>query len=110
MKPQDFMMVLKFLNPPLQWSFAQLALDLGGVHMAMSGAIDLDAVAAALGLSTGSTYEFDLFFAERHTVASTFRIDTSLIFEPKVPEPGSAMLVTIAIALGSWHWRRRSAH
>lgn len=94
------------------WVFInrQLALDLGGVHMAMSGMIDLDTMASALGLTQGQVYDFDLFFAERHTVASTFRIDTSLTFEPQAPEPGSATLVVLALlGLAAWRLRQRSA-
>jgi fibro-slime domain-containing protein len=58
------------------WVFIddRLVIDLGGVHGAMSGSVDLD----TLGLTPGATYDFDLFFAERHTSQSTFRIDTSL--------------------------------
>ena len=54
--------------------------DLGGVHPAITGSVDLDAAAAALGIVAGNTYDFDLFFAERHLVASNFRIDTSIEF------------------------------
>jgi fibro-slime domain-containing protein/uncharacterized repeat protein (TIGR01451 family) len=59
------------------WVFInnQLVIDLGGVHGPVSGSVDLD----TLGLSVGETYNFDLFFAERHTVQSNFRIDTSII-------------------------------
>ena len=58
------------------WVFIndQLAIDLGGVHGAASGSVDLD----TLGLTIGETYDFDLFFAERHTSQSNFRIDTSI--------------------------------
>ncbi len=55
-----------------------LAIDLGGVHGAMNGVIDLDAQAAALGISPGNTYPLDFFFAERHTTESHFRIDTTI--------------------------------
>jgi fibro-slime domain-containing protein/MYXO-CTERM domain-containing protein len=59
------------------------AIDLGGVHGAESETIDLDAVAADLGIVVGGTYSFHLFFAERHTVASHFRIDTTIEFAPE---------------------------
>jgi fibro-slime domain-containing protein len=42
--------------------------------------VDLDAQAAALGIAKGTIYPLDLFHAERHTTASTFRIDTNLSF------------------------------
>jgi len=66
------------------WVFIndKLAIDIGGVHPAASGSVDLDAAAASLGLTIGETFDFDLFFAERHLVASNFRIDTSIIFDP----------------------------
>ncbi|MBI4954962.1 MAG: fibro-slime domain-containing protein [Myxococcales bacterium] len=58
----------------------RLAIDLGGVHGAMSSEVDLDASAAALGLTPGEIYTLDVFFAERHTTESNFRIDTTLAF------------------------------
>ena len=67
-----------------------LVVDLGGVHGAAAGSVALD----SLGLTAGSDYSFDLFFAERHTVASTFRIDTSIQLAPThtVPEPSPLLL------------------
>ncbi len=58
----------------------QLAIDLGGVHGAMSASTNLDTDSAKLGITAGNVYSFDLFFAERHTSESNFRIDTTLIF------------------------------
>ncbi|HTJ81935.1 MAG TPA: fibro-slime domain-containing protein [Polyangiaceae bacterium] len=58
----------------------KLAIDLGGVHGAESQSVDLDASAAALGITPGNIYALDFFFAERHTSESNFRIDTSLSF------------------------------
>ena len=57
------------------WVFInnQLAVDIGGVHGAASGGVNL----GTLGLTIGNTYDFDLFFAERHTTQSNFSIDTS---------------------------------
>ncbi|MCR4337107.1 MAG: fibro-slime domain-containing protein, partial [Candidatus Omnitrophica bacterium] len=71
-----------------------LVIDLGGVHSAETASVDLD----TLGLTPGNDYGFDLFFAERHTSASNFRIDTSLLLvdEPPtsaVPEPASLLLM-----------------
>lgn len=64
------------------WIFidGQLVIDIGGVHSAASASVDLD----TLGLTVGNTYDFDLFFAERHTTQSNFRVDTSiaLVAEP----------------------------
>jgi fibro-slime domain-containing protein len=56
----------------------RLALDLGGVHGVEQQTIDFDAQAATLGIAPGSVYPLDVFHAERHTVASNFRIETSI--------------------------------
>lgn len=58
----------------------KLAIDLGGVHGSMTGEVILDAEAGKLGLTKGVVYPLDFFFAERHTVDSHFRIDTTLDF------------------------------
>jgi fibro-slime domain-containing protein len=77
------------------WVFLndRLAIDLGGVHGALSATVDLDASAGTLGLVTGNTYDFDLFFAERHTSQSNFRIETTIALAPVGPtldiKPGS---------------------
>lgn len=62
------------------WVFIndQLVIDLGGVHPADEGSVDLDAQATALGLQRGVEQRMDIFQAERHTDYSTFRIETSL--------------------------------
>lgn len=56
----------------------ELVIDLGGVHGALNGSVDLDMVAGQLGLEIGNTYPLDFFFAERHTSESNFRIDTTI--------------------------------
>jgi fibro-slime domain-containing protein len=56
----------------------KLAIDLGGVHGAISGSVDLDAQASHLGITPGQIYPLDFFFAERHLSESNFRIDTSI--------------------------------
>lgn len=86
------------------WVFidGKLVIDLGGVHPVETGTIDLklgngetvfDKVlptGSHLVLKKGETYSFDLFFAERHTTESNFRIDTSLEIVP----PPTATLIT----------------
>ena len=74
------------------WVFInnQLAIDLGGLHPAANGSIDLDASAGQLGITVGKVYDLSLFHAERHTNASDFRVDTNLAFVDcgsVVPEP-----------------------
>jgi fibro-slime domain-containing protein len=55
-----------------------LVIDLGGVHDALAQAVDFDARAAELGLTVGGTYQLEVFHAERHTVSSTFRMETTI--------------------------------
>ncbi|MCA1820777.1 MAG: HYR domain-containing protein [Pseudonocardia sp.] len=62
------------------WLFinGHLAVDSGGVHGDASGSVMLDAAhAASFGLVSGQSYPFDLFKAERHTCASTFKLTLS---------------------------------
>jgi len=72
------------------WVFInnQLVVDLGGIHSALSGGVDL----STLGLTAGNTYDFDFFFAERHTTQSNMEIETSIPLQ-SVPEPTSLLLL-----------------
>lgn len=56
----------------------RLAVNLGGIHSAMSASIDLDARSEELGIAKGGVYSFNLFFAERHTTASTLHMETTV--------------------------------
>jgi fibro-slime domain-containing protein len=56
----------------------QLVVNLGGVHVAEMGKVDLDMMAGTLGLQQGMTYRMDIFHAERHVDKSTFHIETTL--------------------------------
>jgi fibro-slime domain-containing protein len=61
------------------WVFInnKLALDIGGIHAAKSGTIDLD----TLGLIEGRTYPWDFFFCERQMCGSSLRIKTTIYFK-----------------------------
>jgi len=55
-----------------------LAIDLGGIHSALSQTVDLDAAAGKLGISKGNIYSMHIFFAERHPIASDFVVETTI--------------------------------
>ena len=59
----------------------KLAVNIGGVHDALTRTIHLDEMAEQLGIEVGGTYNFDLFFAERHTVESNFQFQTTMQLE-----------------------------
>lgn len=69
--------VVSFTGDDDVWVFVnrELAIDLGGVHAQETAEIDLDDAAGPLHLTRGQIATFDLFFAERHTEASTFAIE-----------------------------------
>jgi fibro-slime domain-containing protein len=48
------------------------------VHEQQTEQVNLDARATELGIVKDGTYALDLFFAERHTVESHIRIDTTI--------------------------------
>ena len=54
-------------------------LDIGGVHPSTEDYVVLsEKKGQELGLVAGEVYDLDIFFAERHTVASTFKLYTGI--------------------------------
>ncbi len=50
----------------------KLVIDLGGIHTVQTGTLNMD----DQGLEEGTTYNFDIFHAERHVTKSNFRMET----------------------------------
>lgn len=77
---RDSDLVFRFVGDDDVWVYinGKLAVDLGGVHGQASGEVNLDQKAQELGLEPGNVYSLKLFFAERHTTASNFRIETTM--------------------------------
>lgn len=66
----------EFLGDDDVWVFInnRLVVDIGGQHQQETGSVDLD----TLGLIEGATYPFHIFYAERHTYESNFKMLTSI--------------------------------
>lgn len=84
---RDYEMEFSFVGDDDVWVYinGQLAVDIGGVHGQAGGSVNLDDAAEDLGLEAGGSYELVLFFAERHTTQSNFRIETTLYLEEVAP-------------------------
>ncbi|MCL1955840.1 MAG: fibro-slime domain-containing protein [Fibromonadales bacterium] len=74
------------------WIFInnQLVIDLGGVHSAAPGYVDLDTIKTPVPLETGKAYPIDIFFCERMANQSNVRISTNMYIVQKTsfyPDP-----------------------
>ncbi len=75
--------IFKFSGDDDVWVYlnGHKVIDIGGVHSKRDAEVSLDEIAASIGIEVGGTYNFDFFFAERHTTESNFIIETTLLLK-----------------------------
>lgn len=93
------------------WVFfdKKLGIDLGGVHGTAGASINMDTFFGP-GKAAGN-YDFDFYFAERHTTGSNFSIETSLdlVSTPAIPEPSTYALMLAGLGIVGFLAHRRRA-
>jgi len=100
--------VFSFSGDDDVWVFfdKKLGIDLGGVHGSSGASINMDTFFGP-GKAAGN-YDFDFYFAERHTTESNFSISTSLnLVSPPVPEPETYALMLAGLGMVGFIARRR---
>jgi len=80
--------IFSFTGDDDMWVFINrhLAINLGGLHPRKSASVSLDEKAPSLEISHGEIYPIHIFFAERHTVSSTFTLETSVADQGSCPQ------------------------
>ncbi|GBU26254.1 fibro-slime family protein [Fibrobacteria bacterium R8-3-H12] len=81
------------------WVFInnRLVLDLGGIHSAVPGFVDLDSIKTPKPLEEGKTYPIDIFFCERMGSQSNVRVSTNMYITQKTTFYGTSTQKDLAL-------------